>query len=374
MKFNKKIICYVSHYLIEHDELFLKSLCESGYETHLIAFTEKKLSESISAISNLNIHYQKIPDIFNSRKYSYPFLIHLLKKIITKVKPDILHSGWIPKDGLMATLSGFHPHLSMPWGSEVMVHPYENILYRIINNFVFTKADHISCDSEHVKGLIVKDYKVSPGKVTVFPWGIDLRIFNNKKHKNLKRSELGWDNNIVLIMTRKFEKFYRIDEFIDVFYECLKSNDNLRLYLLGSGSLEKNIKAKIRNYNISDYVHCPGWVSRQEINNYLNSANIYVSNSYTDGSSVSLLEAIVCGLSPIVTKIKSIEEWVEDDYNGFLVDRENPNQMRDRILYLADSKEKLNRFSKNNKAFAQSKLDWNKNFAKLEHIYNSMTK
>ena len=108
------------------------------------------------------------------------------------------------------------------------------------------------------------------------------------------------------------------------------------------------------------------------MNNYLNSADIYISNSYTDGSSVSLLEAMACGLSPIVTRIESIEEWVKDDYNGYLVDIENPNQMMNKILELTNSKEKLIRFSNNNKDIAQSKLDWNKNFNKLEHIYYNL--
>ena len=93
-------------------------------------------------------------------------------------------------------------------------------------------------------------------------------------------------------MTRRFEKFYRIEEFLDIFYDCIKINNNLRLLLLGTGTLEKKIKSKIKKYNISDYVHCPGWVNRKEMNDYLNSADIYVSNSYTDGSSVSLLEAM----------------------------------------------------------------------------------
>ena len=108
------------------------------------------------------------------------------------------------------------------------------------------------------------------------------------------------------------------------------------------------------------------------MNNYLNSADIYISNSYTDGSSVSLLEAMACGLSPIVTRIESIEEWVKDDYNGYLVDIENPDQMMYKILELTNSKEKLIRFSNNNKDIARSKLDWNKNFNKLEQIYYNL--
>ena len=374
MRFNQKTICYVSHYLIEHDELFLKSLCNAGYYTHLVAFTEKDLPENIASITGLNIHFKKIPDYLNSRKYSYPFLVRSLNKIIAKIKPDILHSGWTPKDGLMATLTGFHPHLSMPWGSEIMVHPYENILYKIVNNYVFKKSDHITCDSKHVKELIIKDYNILPQNITVFPWGINLKDFNNNDMKESKRAELGWDDNTILIMTRKFEKFYRIIEFIDVFHKLLKSNDNVRLFLLGSGSLENKIKSKIIKLNISNYIHMPGWVNRKEMNNYLNSSDIYISNSYTDGSSVSLLEAIACGLSPIVTKIESIEEWVEDGYNGYLVDIDNPEEMEKKIMKLTISAKKMVKFKQRNIDLSKNKLDWEINFKILENIYSNLLK
>lgn len=374
MKSARKTICYVSHYLIEHDELFLKSLCETGYKTHLVAFTEKDLPQNILSISNLEIHYKKIPDIFNSRKYSYPFLVPKLKKIINNIKPDILHSGWTPKDGLMATLSGFHPHLSMPWGSEVMVHPYENMLYKIINNYVFNKSDHITCDSEHVKELIIKEYEILPEKITVFPWGIDLNIFNDTDLNESKRTELGWGDKTILIMTRKFEKFYRIIEFIDIFYKCIKQNNNLRLFLLGTGSLEKQIFSKINKYDINEYIHAPGWINRNEMNNFLISSDIYVSNSYTDGSSVSLLEAMACGLSPIVTKIESIEEWVQHDFNGFLIDVDKPELMEESILKLANSPSKLLQFKEQNLIISKDKLDWNKNFDILQNIYFDLLK
>ena len=374
MKSGRKTICYVSHYLIEHDELFLKSLCNAGYDTHLVAFTEKELPENIASITGLNIHFKKIPDYFNSRKYSYPFFVWSLNKIIAKIKPDILHSGWTPKDGLMSTLSGFHPHLSMPWGSEVMIHPYENFLYKLINNYVFNKSDHITCDSEHVKKIITKEYKINKKKVTVFPWGIDLNVISNTDLKESKRTKLGWENKTILIMTRKFEKFYRIIEFIDIFYKLLRSNVNLRLVLLGSGSLENKIKSKIKKLNISNYIHIPGWVNRKDMNSYLNSADIYVSNSYTDGSSVSLLEAIACGLSPIVTKIESIEEWVEDGYNGYLVDIDNPEEMENKIMNLTKSAKKMVKFKKRNIDLSKNKLDWEINFKILENIYSNLLK
>ena len=52
---------------------------------------------------------------------------------------------------------------------------------------------------------------------------------------------------------------------------------------------------------------------------FLGQADIYVSTSLHDGTSVSLLEAMGSGAFPIVTDIPSNREWIHHGQNGFLV-------------------------------------------------------
>ena len=145
---------------------------------------------------------------------------------------------------------------------------------------------------------------------------------------------------IIIFLFQFFKEFKLSKSFFQIcFFSFILSLPALFFLILKDFYIFKNDVYAItylKKFNISNYIYIPGWVNRQEMNNYLNSADIYISNSYTDGSSVSLLEAMACGLSPIVTRIESIEEWVKDDYNGYLVDIENPDQMMYKILELTN--------------------------------------
>ena len=47
-------------------------------------------------------------------------------------------------------------------------------------------------------------------------------------------------------------------------------------------------------------------------------ADLYLSASHSDGSSVSLMEALGCGLPVLVSDIPGNREWVTDGEQGWL--------------------------------------------------------
>jgi len=60
-------------------------------------------------------------------------------------------------------------------------------------------------------------------------------------------------------------------------------------------------------------------IPREKIPDLLNQADIYVSTSLYDATSVSLLEALASGAFPVVTDIPANREWISDGESGFLL-------------------------------------------------------
>ena len=56
---------------------------------------------------------------------------------------------------------------------------------------------------------------------------------------------------------------------------------------------------------------------------------IYISNTKSDGTSLSLMEAMACGAIPVVSNILSNRSWILDGVNGFLFN--DGNQFIDSI-------------------------------------------
>ena len=69
---------------------------------------------------------------------------------------------------------------------------------------------------------------------------------------------------------------------------------------------------------MQNHVFFAGNVPNDDLSRYYNAADIYVSTSLSDGTSLSLLEAIACGCPVIASNASSIPEVVGDA--GIMVD------------------------------------------------------
>jgi len=318
-----------------HDHKFLLKLCQKGYDTYLVSYSIKNIAQKIKDISELKIIHHR-PRIFpRPRRYLlFTDKIYHFKRMLKIVKPDILHSGNLWNYGFLASLSGFRPHLSMPFGSDILIDPDKLLPIKWINKYTLSRADMATCDNEIVKRKIMEDYDYPEEKIVVFPWGIELDMFNPKVNGNFIRKALGWEGNIVFIMTRHFLPVYGITYFIKALPHVIHRNPKLRVILIGSGPLELEIKSLIKRNQLEKYIKMVGRTDRERMPQYLNAADVYASSSLSDGTSVSLLEAMACGLPVIVSDLETNREWVKDNYNGFLVPPKNVRILCDKILHL----------------------------------------
>ena len=74
-----------------------------------------------------------------------------LKKIYNDFKPDIVHTGYVWQVGILASMLNLHPHLSMPWGSDILVEPDKYFFLKAFVKKVMIQCYHVQCDAEFVK-------------------------------------------------------------------------------------------------------------------------------------------------------------------------------------------------------------------------------
>ena len=74
----------------------------------------------------------------------------------------------------------------------------------------------------------------------------------------------------------------------------------------------------VRESGLEDKVHFAGQVDYVDLPKYYRVAHLYLSASIVDGSSVSLLEAMSCGIPALVSDIPGNREWVVPGRNGWL--------------------------------------------------------
>jgi len=362
----KKKILYVSSKGSIHDYRFLNKLSRD-YDVLFLHYAADRIIPEIDRIDSLNI-ISKIPAF-----RSFPLLseINHFRNVVKEFKPDIVHTGYVWQVGILAAVTDVHPHLAMPWGSDILIEPDRSFIKKKLVAKVMHQCDHIQCDSEYVKNKIIKDYSVNSDKITVFPWGIELSLFS-KQNKASCRSKLKIDENkFVLIFNRHMEHLYGADNLISAFSLFSKGKDDVLLLVLSDGSMRNKILKFITENNLENKVSLIGRVPNTELPLFLNSSDVYISPSLSDGSSLSLLEAMACGLGVIVSDVPSIREWINSE-NGIVTPINDINALVQAMELYYNSRDLITAHGKINRHIASEKADWDINYKKLQVIYNSL--
>jgi glycosyltransferase involved in cell wall biosynthesis len=99
-----------------------------------------------------------------------------------------------------------------------------------------------------------------------------------------------------------------------------------------AGAVTRRIE---RDPRLRGRVHLLGRRLHQEIESLMQAADIYVSGSHREGSGYALIEALACGLPPLVTDIPSFRTLTGDGAVGRLWHAGNAQSMADGLLSLA---------------------------------------
>jgi L-malate glycosyltransferase len=121
---------------------------------------------------------------------------------------------------------------------------------------------------------------------------------------------------------------------------------------------------------VLDRVQFGGQISQTDLPRWIHMADIYISPSHVDGSSVSLMEALACGLPALVSDIPANKEWISEGIDGWLFPDGNPEALADRILAAMNQRRKFAKIGKAARETAEKQADWKKNFETLLKIYD----
>jgi glycosyltransferase involved in cell wall biosynthesis len=202
-------------------------------------------------------------------------------------------------------------------------------------------------------------------RIVTFPWGIDLGLYHPGPTALNIREELGWQNADVFISTRTWEPVYAIDVLLKAFGALHRKRDSVRLVLLGDGYLAPQIHAEIEELGIADLVHCPGRVPQSDLPDWFRMADAYVSSALSDGTSISLLEAMATGLPVVVSESFGNLEWVQQGVNGALAQPGRASSLAEAMRFVIEDPARSKRMSSTNIEIANSKANWDNNFPEL---------
>ena len=205
--------------------------------------------------------------------------------------------------------------------------------------------------------------------IYVIPTGIEIERFYREKINKLKVNELIKkyklsSEDFVLLFVGRLGKEKNVDFLIDCQKELLSKIPNLKLLIVGDGPEKEEFEKKVKRLKLSDSIIFIGMVPWNEVPNYYQLANLFVTASTTETQGLTVIEAMAASIPPICIDDESFKLTVTDDLNGKLF--KNKKEYKSIILSLYEDKEKIREMAKqarinaelhSSKHYAESVLD-----------------
>ena len=360
-----KRILYFTRDYTTHDHRFLKTLAASGHSVYSLRLErrgvqreDRPLPEGVEQIT-----WRGGGQPVELR--DYPALLADLGSVLRRVKPDVIHAGPVQNAAFLAALTGFKPLVTMSWGSDLLVDA-DRMKFR--TRFTLNRTTILLGDC-----LAVQNKAASFGfpaeRVVLFPWGIDLQQFKPTQEE-YQRAELGWEDAFTLLSLRAWEPLYGVDVVARAFARAAAQVPDLRMFLLSGGSQAPQLRQILQQHGVLERVVFGGQVGQLSLPKYYHAADLYISASHSDGSSVSLMEALACGVPVLVSDIPGNKEWITPGQQGWLFRDGDDAALAEGILQAARMRDRLGDMRAAARALAEQRADWNKNAQIMLEAYD----
>lgn len=180
-----------------------------------------------------------------------------------------------------------------------------------------TQLNGLIVDSE-ATAAIATAHGLKADRVTMLPWGVDLDVFTPDGPR-LDRAAFGLPEKGRLVLSlRAHEPIYRVGDVIDGFVSVASELPDAVLVVGHDGSLTATLRDQAAALGVADRVHFIGHVDESVLPALLRASSCYVTAAQVDGTSVTLLQAMACGVPVVASDSAGNQGWVAPGRTGYL--------------------------------------------------------
>ena len=235
-----------------------------------------------------------------------------VKFLIRQIQPDVVHALRIPNEGYLAAFSGHKGFIVSSWGSDFIDTAKNSFINRMLTKITLKSAGCFFSDCQRDIGLAMKHGLKSEVSRFIFPGngGVDTNIF-------YPQSKLCRTHS--LLYCRGLSRVTCVETLIISYKMLQESFNDVSLTIMSplvthSQFIELFDKHEVHraNVNLLDFS------GPEKLSELMRSHSIFVSPMSSDGLPNSMLEAMSCGMVPVMSNLSSISEMITDNVNGFL--------------------------------------------------------
>lgn len=228
--------------------------------------------------------------------------------------------------------------------------------------------EHSDCVTAVSKSLIEQTYElISPNKHIDLVYNfIDERIYRPTDSNYLKSKFKIKEDEKVIIHVSNFRPVKRVLDVVQSFY-LIQKQISAKLLLVGDGPLMAEVTQLVNKLNIRDKVIFLG--KQDNVEELFSISDLMLLLSEKESFGLVALEAMACGTPCIGTRIGGIPEIIYDEYNGFLCELGNIEEIALKALHILKDPLLQTKFKENALQTALTHFTADKIVANYEDIY-----
>lgn len=309
------------------------------------------------------LHTTSIPSLV-PRAFRYPLATNAVRALVRQFRPDIVNAHFVPNYGLIARLIASRPWVLSTWGSDVMVNAARTPFHMWRARLVLSEASAITSDANVMTAKIAQ-FGVPRERILTVPFGVDTDMFYPATPLPAGGPRI--------VSNRKLESVYGISTIIDAFSGVREALPDASLTVAGDG-LQRHRLARRAAVSVGGpAITFVGGVDHARVPLLLREHQIYVSASHSDTTSVSLLEAMACGLFPVVSDIPANREWIRHRENGYLFPAGQPLKLAMALIESWQDEDLRGSAREKNIEIVKTRARWAENMAQVRSLFDRLT-
>lgn len=267
------------------------------------------------------------------------------RRLFKNFKPDIIHTQLFFGAGLKALAAARLNKFPLVGTNHTAISEFIKLAplkLNFLKNFslnyavwYYNRCNFVTAPSQSVfKEMLAYGFN-KPHQVISNP--LDLNTFRPSDHKSEYKKKFNLSDKVVVYAGRlSLEK--NIDALIKAAALTKKRISNINLAIAGSGQFENELKRLVKELGIENEVKFFGRLSKDDLAKLYQAAEIFSIASTSETQSLTLMQAMACGLPAVAVDSRALPEYVNGQ-NGFIVKAGDENVLAEKFIFLlANSK------------------------------------
>jgi glycosyltransferase involved in cell wall biosynthesis len=241
-----------------------------------------------------------------------------VRSALLPLRPDVVHVHYLTGYGWLAWESGIRPYAITVWGSDVFRTIPASRKARWLGRLALRAAALVTADSRDLAVAAVAA-GARRDRTREVQFGVDMERFAPAAPDPGLRARLGLGQGPVVFSGRTLLGLYRHDVVVRA---LALLPDDVQL-LLSARHQDPKVRASLEalasELGVADRLRIVDTVAHEDMPGVLRLADVMVSVPETDGTPVTILEALAVGTRVVASDVPSVREWLGGLDPGALV-------------------------------------------------------